>query len=302
MLSSKSNGATESPTGDLASGAMRHREAAAWVECVRAFRDPERPLPPPWTELFGPLRTGAVDDLVVLGQIGQSLDGRVATESGHSKYINGSDGLDHLHRLRALVDVVIVGVGTALADDPRLTVRRVAGPDPARVVLDPNGRLPADARMFAEDGAPRLRIVAEDVSRELGSGAGVLRLPTAAGRFDPGDILHAMAGRGWRRVLVEGGADTVSGFLEAGLLDRLHVMVAPMIFGSGRPSFVLPPIERAHQGLRVPVRTHLLGEDILFDCDFTSRRVPLPPATPPTRPIRSGARPGAIGSRRDSPG
>ena len=78
---------------------------------------------------------------MVVGQIGQSLDGRIATESGHSKYINGPAGLTHLHRLRALVDAVVIGVGTAIADDPQLTVRRVSGQQPARVVIDPKGRL-----------------------------------------------------------------------------------------------------------------------------------------------------------------
>ena len=105
------------------------------------FRTSTRPLPQPWDELFGPLRAGTADDLVVVGQIGQSLDGRIATATGHSHYINGPAGLAHLHRLRALVDAVVIGVGTALADDPQLTVRRVAGPEPARVVIDPNGRL-----------------------------------------------------------------------------------------------------------------------------------------------------------------
>ena len=71
-------------------------------------------MPEPWEELFGPLRRGMVDDLVVVGQIGQSLDGRIATASGHSHYINGLDGLAHLHRLRALVDAVVIGIGTAL--------------------------------------------------------------------------------------------------------------------------------------------------------------------------------------------
>ncbi|MGA7806011.1 dihydrofolate reductase family protein, partial [Bradyrhizobium sp.] len=66
--------------------------------------------------MFGPLRNGTVDDLVIVGQLGQSLDGRIATETGHSKYINGAAGLEHLHRLRALVDAVVVGVGTAVAD------------------------------------------------------------------------------------------------------------------------------------------------------------------------------------------
>ena len=98
----------------------------------------------PGLNVFGPLRKGTVDDLVIVGQIGQSLDGRIATESGHSKYINGPAGLVHLHRLRALMDAVVVGVGTAIADDPQLTVRRVAGPQPARVVIDPKGRLGAE--------------------------------------------------------------------------------------------------------------------------------------------------------------
>src|SRR5438132_965627 len=113
-------------------------------------------LPAPWDALFGPLHAGTVDDLVVVGQLGQSLDGRIATNSGHSHYINGPAGLDHLHRLRALVDAVVIGVRTALVDNPQLTVRRVSGPHPARVVLDPHGRLPASARVLAADGARRL--------------------------------------------------------------------------------------------------------------------------------------------------
>ena len=90
---------------------------------------------------------------MVVGQIGQSLDGRVATATGHSHYINGPAGLAHLHRLRALVDAVVVGVGTALADDPQLTVRRVAGPQPGAGGDRPGrpaaGRRPAVRRATA---------------------------------------------------------------------------------------------------------------------------------------------------------
>src|SRR5271165_7025215 len=113
-----------------------------WKAIPTTFRGSESPLPQPWQDIFGPLRKGAVDDLVLVGQCGQSIDARIATPSGDSPYINGDAGLDHLHRLRALVDAVVIGVGTAIADDPRLTVRRVAGPNPARVIIDPNGRLP----------------------------------------------------------------------------------------------------------------------------------------------------------------
>ena len=92
----------------------------------------------------------------VIGQLGQSLDGRIATPSGHSKYISGPEALRHLHQLRALVDAVVVGVQTVIADDPQLTVRHVAGRSPARVVIDPEGRMPRNARLLADDGVPVL--------------------------------------------------------------------------------------------------------------------------------------------------
>src|SRR6185436_2531049 len=101
-----------------------------WPQVPRLFRALIAPLPPPWEDVFGPLRAGESDDLVVVGQVGQSIDGRVATTTGRSHYINCPAGISHLHRLRALVDVVIIGVGTACADDPQLTVRRVCGPNP----------------------------------------------------------------------------------------------------------------------------------------------------------------------------
>ena len=249
-----------------------------WVNFIEAFRS-AGPLPhtsgKPWGNIFGPLRTGATDDLVVVGQIGQSLDGRIATESGHSKYINGSAGLDHLHRLRALVDAVVIGVGTAIADDPLLTVRRVEGPQPARVVLDPNGRLPTNAKVFAEDGVRRLLINAEGTRRVPPSGIETLALPLKDKHIAPSAILAALAERGMRRILIEGGADTVSRFLTAGCLDRLHVMVAPIILGAGRASFILPGFERADQALRMKVHTHQLDDEVLFDCDLSAQRVPV---------------------------
>ncbi len=232
-------------------------------------------MPPHWGELFGPLRAGAVDDLVVVGQIGQSLDGRIATASGHSKYINGPAGLVHLHRLRSLVDAVVIGVGTALADDPQLTVRRVTGPQPARVVLDPNGRLAGSAKVFAADGVRRLLVTAQGTTCAPPSGVEILTLPTTERQIAPPAILAALAERGLRRVLIEGGADTVSRFLSSGCLDRLHIMVAPIIFGSGRASFILPTIERADQALRVPVHSHQLDDEVLFDCDLSAQRVPI---------------------------
>lgn len=246
-----------------------------WEDFVTLFRKGQQPLPQAWADLFGPLRSGTVDDLVVVGQLGQSLDGRIATETGHSKYINGPAGLEHLHRLRALVDAVVVGVGTAVADNPQLTVRRVAGPHPVRVVIDPNGRLCDDARLFAENGVRRLVITAQGSRCAPPRGVETIALPAVDGHIAPAAILGALAGCGLRRILIEGGADTVSRFLVAGCLDRLHVTVAPVILGGGGPGLILPPLERADDAQRMPMQIYRVGDDALFDCDLSAQRVAL---------------------------
>ena len=250
-----------------------NRASDSWAEFTKIFRGSLRPLPPPWADLFGPLRSGVIDNLTVIGQIGQSLDGRIATASGHSKYINGPAGITHLHRLRSLVDAVIIGVGTALADDPQLTVRRVSGTHPARIVLDPSGRLPKTAKVFTADGVRRLWLTAEGTRCAPPADVEVVALPATDGRIAPPTILAALAERGFRRILIEGGAHTVSRFLAAGCLDRLHVTVAPIIFGSGQPGFILPPVERADQALRAPMRIYQLDDEVLFDCDLSAQRV-----------------------------
>lgn len=246
--------------------------ADSWACVPQMFRAQE-PLPPPWEERFGPLRRGAVDDLVVVGQFGQSLDGRVATETGHSHYINGPDGLAHLHRLRALVDVVVVGVGTAITDDPQLTVRHVAGPCPARAVIDPRGRIGTNARIFAQDGVRRLILTGDGVRPALPADVEHLSLPTSGGAIAPAAILSALAARGFRRILIEGGSHTVSRFIAAGCLDRLHIVVAPIILGAGRGGVALAPVKSCAEALRPPMRLHHLDGEVLFDCDLSGRRI-----------------------------
>ena len=225
-------------------------------------------------DLFEPLRNAAPDRPFVIGQIGQSLDGRIATTTGDSKYVNGDAGLTHLHQLRALVDAVVIGVGTAVADDPQLTVRRVAGSHPARVVIDPRGRLPTDARLLTDDGVRRIVLVEDGACTSMPDGVEVVSLPAENRQMAPAAILDCLGALGLRRVLVEGGADTVSRFLAAGCLDRLHVIVSPLIVGSGQHSFTLPPIERMGEALRPPTHAHMLDGDIVFDCDLSAQRMP----------------------------
>ena len=248
---------------------------SSWARIPTTFRNSESSLPPPWDDIFGPLRAGRVDDLVVVGQCGQSIDARIATPTGHSHYINGEAGLAHLHRLRALVDAVVVGVGTAMVDDPQLTVRRVEGPSPARVVIDPGARLPSSARALAADGIRRLVITGDGAPTQLPADVEIVPLTAEAGRIAPGAIVAALAARGFRRILIEGGADTVSRFLAAGCLDRLHIVIAPIILGSGPSSLTLPPIKLVEEAVRAPIRAHVLGDEILLDCDLGAQRLPI---------------------------
>jgi riboflavin-specific deaminase-like protein len=283
----------------LAEVAARLDEAAAWAlvraAVPRAVLEPgprrvaHRTRPELWLELgesggweasVPPTPTaGDLLDLYlpltrrpdfVIGQLGQSLDGRIATVSGRSHYITGPEDIRRLHRLRALVDAVILGAEAVAQDDPQLTVRE----NPVRVVLDPDGRLGQDRRIFSDRAARTLvmRRTAPSTgpARTPGDGPEVLTLPAAGPLgFEPGAVLEALRDRGLRRVLVEGGGVTVSRFLEAGLLDRLHLTVAPILMGSGRPGITLPPIEAPGQSLRPRCRHVPLGDDLLFDLDLS---------------------------------
>lgn len=202
---------------------------------------------------------------LVVGQLGQSLDGRIATVTGHSHYINGSGALTFLHALRAKVDAVVVGAGTAIADDPQLTVRRVRGESPARVLIDRTRRAGSSLRLLgADDGAtrivfgPALRTDPPDV----------VHRPIAPDTA-PAALLAELATLGLTRVLVEGGARTVSSFLEAEALDHLCLLVGPIIIGAGPTGVSLPPIATLDTALRPRVAVHSLGDgDVLFDCQM----------------------------------
>lgn len=212
----------------------------------------------------------------VVAQLGQTLDGRIATPTGESRWINRDAALDHLHRLRDAVDAVVVGVGTVIADDPMLNVRRVqrrvaSAPPPARVVIDPHGRLPAAARMLAEDGARRIvvRRGGETGCSAVPEGCELVRVTPDHALMHPRDIVSALFGLGFRRLLIEGGAWTVSSFVDAGAVDRLHVLVAPMILGSGKTGLSLAPIARLAEARRPLTAVHVLADgDVLFDCDL----------------------------------
>ncbi len=210
------------------------------------------------------------DRSFVVAQLGQSLDGRIALPSGESRWINKAAALQHVHCLRAAVDAVIVGVGTVVADDPWLTVRHVVGRNPARVVIDPHGRMPPDRRWLNGADGTR-RIIIRSTPGPTADGVEEIRLPAPGGRFDPMEVVAALAMRGLPKMLIEGGAWTVSAFIDAGAVDRLHILVGQMILGSGKTGLNLSGITRLADAPRPPFTAHVLADgDVLFDCHLKS--------------------------------
>ena len=170
----------------------------------------------------------------------QTLDGRLATSTGSSQWISAQESLRFSHELRAEHDAIMVGVGTVCKDDPRLTVRLVAGRNPLRVIVDSTLRTPLTAAVLAEGAAPgtviavtdRAPAAKRDKIRALG--ATVLCLPAdAGGRVDLVALLAALYRRGIGSLLVEGGAQMITALLRARLADRLAVCIAPKIVGTG---------------------------------------------------------------------
>lgn len=226
-----------------------------------------RPSDAHLSALYGPLveAPAAPDGTFVLGRIAQSLDGRIATPGGRSHWISGDADIAHTHRLRALSDAVVIGAGTIRADNPQLTTRHVEGPSPVRVVIDTDRRLHDGYRVF-RDGPETLLICASDrrSSERLGA-ARVLGLPRHGAGLDPRSVIDALGAHGLRRIFVEGGGVTVSRFLAAGALDRLHVTVARLLLGAGIPAFTLPPPSDPSEALHVDWIVHQVGGDVLFD-------------------------------------
>ena len=257
-------------------------EAAAWhwlVEARRALGNGGLKAPRPQVnddgggmlDLYLPLLQHAARRPLVVGHLGQSIDGYIATESGGSHYITGARDLDHKHRLRALFDATLVGAATVRLDDPQLTARRVDGENPVRVVIDEKRRLGTDYRLFQDHAAETLVICDRAFVGDGRHGAAevVGIAPQAGGGLDPQAIVSALAARGMMSVIVEGGGITISRFMRAGGLDRLHLTVAPLVLGAGRAGLRLPAPAQLEGALRLDVRHFQLGDDMLFDCAFS---------------------------------
>ena len=219
-------------------------------------------------DIYLPLCAPDPGRMTAIAHLGQSLDGRIATHTGNSHYVNGQANILHLHRLRALCDAVLVGAGTVRHDDPRLTVRHCPGRTGLRAVIDTNLGLDAGRNLFGDGAAPSILYCAEDSRRgrtKLGD-AEIIGLPRAGDWVDVSALYADLRARGVRALLIEGGGVTVSRFLAVRALTHLQVTIAPVIIGSGRPGIGLPLIDTLAEALRPPTRRFMMGEDVMFEC------------------------------------
>jgi diaminohydroxyphosphoribosylaminopyrimidine deaminase/5-amino-6-(5-phosphoribosylamino)uracil reductase len=243
-------------------GIRRLRRAGIEVE-AGVLREACDALNEPW---FRFITTGRPH---VTLKVAATLDGRIATASGDSRWVTGPEARAHVHRLRDAVDAVLVGAATVRADDPRLTARLPGGRgrDPVRVVLDSRLELPMTRRIFRQrsEAATLVAHVTGTPPSKPPRGVEYLRCRVRRGRVDLLDLLSRLGERGVTTLLVEGGAEVNRSFLEAGLVDQLLLFVAPKIAGGGIPWLGGKGPARMAEALPVhDLRMRRMGRDLLF--------------------------------------
>jgi diaminohydroxyphosphoribosylaminopyrimidine deaminase/5-amino-6-(5-phosphoribosylamino)uracil reductase len=214
----------------------------------------------------------------VICKTAMTLDGRIATASGDSRWITGERSRRYVHRLRDRFDAIMVGVGTVLADDPLLTCRLPGGRDPIRVVVDSRLRTPPSAQLLAPDSAAATLIATlpgNDAARCAldEAGAEIITCSQGSGFVDLHELLRKLGARGVQSVLLEGGGTLAGAFLRQGLIDRLLFFLAPKLVGGDGPGpFAGAGVDRMAEanGLTIS-RVVRFGEDILVEAYPCSR-------------------------------
>ena len=203
----------------------------------------------------------------------QTLDGRIAAADGTSRWISGAASLVRTHQLRAQHDAIMVGIGTVLADNPSLTVRHVTGPDPLRIVVDRNLRTPLTAAVLADGAATHTWLVCDPHAPSarqhalVSCGATLIPQPVGDdGCFAMLPLLHQLASRGVRTLMLEGGSRLIASMLRARCVDRIAVTIAPKFLGQGIPAIADIGITTMHDALMFhDIQLSQCGDDIWIE-------------------------------------
>jgi diaminohydroxyphosphoribosylaminopyrimidine deaminase/5-amino-6-(5-phosphoribosylamino)uracil reductase len=224
-------------------------------------------------ELIAAFRKHAVAGMPFITlKLAASLDGRIATVTGDSRWVTSPASRALVHRMRREHDAVLVGAATVLTDDPQLTCRLGGGRNPLRVIVDGRLRIGAGCRVVSDGEAPTLVLTAAGAAaraRRLAQrGVQVLGLPAKNGRLAWPRMLRELAAREVMSVLVEGGADVAAGALAAGVVDAVYLFYAPkLIGGDGRPMLGPLGVRRLRQAIQLqPPEVRRVGSDLLLVC------------------------------------
>ena len=211
----------------------------------------------------------------VMAKFAISLDGKIATRSGDSKWITGEEARKYVHSLRYTSDAIMTGINTVLIDNPRLTTRcgangGTARKQPLRVIVDGKGRTPLTARVFSEPGKTLVALGKHAGREEKAAfakvGAEVLEVPSAEGRVDLEKLLKALGEWGITSVLVEGGEILLGSLFDLGLVDKVIAFIAPIIIGGSEAKTAVGGngVDRVADSFRLErVSVQRLGEDVV---------------------------------------
>jgi len=208
-------------------------------------------------EIIIPLLTK--NDNFLIGQIGQSLDGKIALNNGNSHYINEKESILYLHCLRAVCDGVLVGVNTVIKDNPLLTTRKIKGSNPVRLIIDPSLKLSNRYKIFKDDN--QNIIFTNSKKRKKINNTLIIKFPK---KNFTNNIFKYLKKTSFKNILVEGGPTTLSNFIEMKLLNYMQFIISPTLIGSGIDSLKLKPITNLKNAIRVKNTISKLGKEIVI--------------------------------------
>ena len=201
----------------------------------------------------------------LIGHLAQTLDGFIATKSNESKYISSKENLIHIHMLRAISDIILVGSNTVKSDNPMLTTRLVKGENPMRIVLDKSDKISKKYNVFSNKDGNGYKIINDQLKQK---DLNIFQLPLIDNQFDERDIISLLTKLNKKIVFIEGGGKTISRFYKKNLLDKLHLCISPIILGEGVSSFIIPKQKSLKEVGEHKISYIKMGSDILCDIDL----------------------------------